>query len=226
LVRLPGVAFGGKEGTILRKMVDDVLLVMKTERGLSDLVSAVAEGDMAACAARRASIFDLESRAAVLHRELSAQIAEGAFFGGVREDILNLVGLMYDIADKAKDAARLITLARVTDSRAIEVLRSDDMKQFLRSLDMAVVSLQGLIEAFAISRKAVLERVHVVEDYEEAADTFKNNMLMAIFDTTHGGIDPVTLMLVRDFLFCADDVADRAEDASDVALVLVAKGYG
>jgi len=65
-----------------------------------------------------------------------------------------------------------------------------------------------------------------VEEYEEAADSFKQNMLVALFEDSSGGIDPVTVILVRDFLFCADDVADKAEDASDVALVLVAKGYG
>ncbi len=223
---LPGVAFGRKEDVIQQKMVDDVLLVRKTVLGLTDLVSAVAGGDVAACQAKRDTIFDIESKAAALHRELSAQIAEGAFFGGVREDILSLVRLTYEIADRAKDAARLITLARVTDARAIQVLRSDDMTQFLAHLDMAVVGLQELIEAFAVNRKSVLQKVHAVEDNEEAADTYKNNMLMAIFDKSHGGIDPVTLLLVRDFLFCADDVADRVEDAGDVALVLVAKGYG
>ena len=226
MVSLPGVAFGRKESAILRKIVDSVSLVRKTEQGLPELVAEVAGGDIAACSAKRAAIFELESRAAVLHREVSREIAEGAFFGGVREDMLNLIGLTYEIADRTKDAARLLTLARVTDARAIEVLQSEDMRQFLANLDKAVVALKELIESFAVSKKAVLERVHVVEDYEEAADVSKNNMLMAIFDKSRGSIDPVTLLLVKDFLFCADDVADRAEDASDVALVLVAKGYG
>jgi uncharacterized protein len=226
LVSLPGVTFSRKEGTILKRIIDDVSLVRETEQELSSLVSAVADGDLVACRERRDKIFDLEARAAAEHRELSAQIAEGAFFGGVREDMLNLTGKIHDIADKAKDAARLITMAEITDDKAIQVLRSEDMKQFLANLDMAVIALQRLVEAFEIDRKAVLERVHTVEEYEEAADSFKQNMLVALFEKSPGGIDPVTVILVRDFLFCADDVADKAEDASDVALVLVAKGYG
>jgi predicted phosphate transport protein (TIGR00153 family) len=227
LVSLPGVTFSRrKESTIVKRMVDDVRLVRETEQELPNLVSAVAGGDLAACRERRNRIFDLESKAAALHRELSTQIAEGAFFGGVREDMLDLIGKTYSVADKAKDAARLITLARVTDPKAVEVLRSEDMKQFLANLDLAVAALQALVEAFAIDRKTILERVHNVEEYEEAADTFKQNMLMALFERSDGAIDPVTLILVRDFLFCADDVADKSEAASDVALVLVAKGYG
>lgn len=226
MVSLPGVTFSRKEGRILKRIIDDVSLVREAEQALPSLVSVVADGDLVACRERRDNIFDLEARAAVEHRELSAEIAEGAFFGGVREDMLNLVGKIHDIADKAKDAARLITMAEITDSKAIQVLRSEDMKQFLANLDMSVVALQRLVEAFEVDRKAVLERVHTVEEYEEAADSFKQNMLVALFEDSSGGIDPVTVILVRDFLFCADDVADKAEDASDVALVLVAKGYG
>ncbi len=226
MVSLPGVTFSRKESTIVKRMVDYVILVRQTEQTLPSLVSAVAAGNVAASVESRTKIFDLESSAAAVARELSKQIAEGAFFGGVREDMLSLITKIHSVADKAKDAARLITLARVTDARAIEVLRSEDMKQFLANLDNAVVALQGLIEAFAIDRKTVLERVHTVEEYEEEADTFKQNMLVALFEKSQGEIDPVTLILVRDFVFCADDVADRSEDASDIALVLVAKGYG
>ncbi len=221
-----GVTFSRKEGTILHRIQDALRLVRETEQEIPSLIAAVAEGDAASCESKRGKIFDLESKADVVHRELSTQIAEGAFFGGVREDMLNLLQKIDNIADKAKDAARLITLTEITDKRALDVLRSEDMRQFLANLDLAVVALQRLIEAFEIDRKTVLARVNTVEEYEEVADTFKQNMLAALFEKSHGGIDPVTVILVRDFLFCADDVADNAEDASDVVLVLVAKGYG
>jgi uncharacterized protein len=225
LVSLPGVAFSRKEGTILRALEEDLLIVRQTEQEIPGLVAAVAEGDEASCLSRRDRIFELESKAADAKRDLSAQIAEGAFFGGVREDIINLLDKIEKIADKAKDAARLITLSEITDAKARDILRSEDMRQFLANLDLAVVALQRLIEAFKIDRKTVLERVHAVEKYEEAADTFKQNILASLFERSRG-IDPVTVILVRDFVFSADDVADYAEDASDVALVLVAKGYG
>jgi uncharacterized protein len=225
LVSLPGVAFGRKEGEIVRQLQENLVIVRQTEQELSGLVAAAAEGDETSCRSRRDGIFELESKAADAKRTLSTQIAEGAFFGGVREDMINLVDKIAMIADKAKDAARLITLAEVTDAKAREILRSEDMKQFLNNLDQAVVALQHLIEALAIDRKTVLDRVHAVEEYEEWADTFKQNVLSALFERSRG-IDPVTVILVRDFVFSADDVADNAEYASDVVLVLVAKGYG
>ena len=210
----------------MRRVQDILSVAREAEQEIPGLVAGVAEGDRASCWSRRNKIFDLEAKADAEHRDLSSQIAEGAFFGGVREDILNLIEKIHEIADKAKDAARLITLMEITDEKARGVLKSDDMKQFLGNLDLAVVALQRLIEAFEIDRKTVLERVRKVEEYEEAADAFKQNVLAALFEKSRGGIDPVTLILMKDFLFSADDVADNAEHASDIVLVLVAKGYG
>ena len=225
MVSLPGLAFGRKEGAIVQALQEDLRIVRETEQEIPGLVDAVAKGDVASSKSKRDRIFELESKAADAKRDLSRQIAEGAFFGGVREDMINLLDKVEKIADKAKDAARLLTLAEITDSKALAILSSEDMKQFLANLDLAVVALQRLIGAFEIDRKTILERVRAVEDYEEAADSFKQNVLAALFEKTRG-IDPVTVILVRDFVFCADDVADNAEYASDVVLVLVAKGYG
>ena len=225
MVSLPGATFSRKEGAIVNRLQECLRIVRETEREIPGLVAAVAEGEVTSCRDRRVRIFELESKAADAKRELSSQIAEGAFFGGVREDMINLLDKIEKIADKAKDAARLITLAEVTDARAREILRSEDMRRFLENLDLAVVALQHLIEAFRIDRKTILERVHAVDEFEEAADGFKSNILSALFERS-SGIDPVTVILVRDFVFNADDVADNAQHASDVVLVLVAKGYG
>jgi predicted phosphate transport protein (TIGR00153 family) len=226
LVSLPGLTLNRKEGTILRRVQESLVLARETEQEIPGLVAAAADGDPASCAERRARIFELEAKADAVHRDLSTQIAEGAFFGGVREDMLNLLEKIDNIADKAKDAARLITLTEITDEKTRAVLRSEEMRRFLANLDLAVVALQHLIAAFEIGRKTVLERVHSVEEYEEAADASKQSLLAALFGRSGGATDPVTLILMKDFLFSADDVADNAEDASDVVLILVAKGYG
>jgi uncharacterized protein Yka (UPF0111/DUF47 family) len=39
-------------------------------------------------------------------------------------------------------------------------------------------------------------------------------------------MDPVSIIELRDFIFASDEIADNSERASDVVLVLVAKGYG
>jgi uncharacterized protein len=170
-------------------------------------------------------VLDSETEADEVHRELSLQVAEGAFFGGVREDILNLMERIDDIADSAKDAARFLTADSRLGVEARGILRSDNMTAFLADLKSAVSSLKRLIEALIVGRKEALAIIHTVEEYEEAADTHKDALLRELFALSDS-MNPVTVIQLRDFAFVADDIADNAEDASDVILVLLAKGYG
>jgi predicted phosphate transport protein (TIGR00153 family) len=165
-----------------------------------------------------------EKEADEVHKELSTQIAEGAFFGGIREDMLNLLEKIDNIADSAKDASRFLESEASLDAFALSFLRSDEMAKFVANLKKAVHTLSDLVAAFRTSRKEILERLHGVEEFEEAADTNKDQLMKQLFSNDVQP-NPITVIQLRDFLFVADDIADNAEDASDVVLVLVAKGY-
>ena len=75
MVSLRGITFSRKEGSILRGLQDDLLIVRETEQEIPGLVAAVADGDIASCRRRRDRIFELESKAADAKRDLSMQIA-------------------------------------------------------------------------------------------------------------------------------------------------------
>jgi uncharacterized protein Yka (UPF0111/DUF47 family) len=92
-------------------------------------------------------------------------------------------------------------------------------------LKSSVVALTDMVRAFDGGRAGVLSKVHSVEEFEEWADSRKDTLLKQLFANSQG-MDPVTVIQLRDFIFVADDIADNAEDAGDVIIVLVAKGYG
>ena len=202
-----------------------IAIVKRSVDDFAKLVDAVARG-----AAEDAKLFfdgviACEKEADEVHRMLSTEIAEGAFFGGVREDMLGLLENIDSIADSAKDASRVLEAQWRLDSFAIALLRSEAMSQFVANLRSAVNSLGDLVAAFRTNRKEMLSRVHDVEDFEESADSNKDQLIKQLFQSTEHP-DPITVIQMRDFIFVADDIADNAEDASDVVLVLVAKGYG
>ena len=187
-------------------------------------VVAVAEGDMSV-ESLVSAVFDAETRADEIHRELSLKIAEGAFFGGVREDILNLLESIDGIADGAKDAARFMESDAQLLSDARGLLGNENMKLFMADLGAAVAALTELVKALEAGKKQALSKVHTVEDFEEEADSHKAALLKELF-AKERSMDPVTVIQLRDFIFVADNIADRAEDASDVILILIAKAYG
>jgi len=206
-----------------------VLSLLETVTGTVDSfeksVSSWAQGDTKSANEMVERVFEGETKADEIHRELSLRIAEGAFFGGVREDILDLLEKIDNIADSAKDAARFISSDSRLSTEAQDMLGSSDMKQFMAALKGSVAALTDLVRALNQGKREALGKVHSVEGFEEEADTHKDAFIKNLL-SSYGSMNPVTVIQLRDFAFVADDVADNAEDASDVILVLIAKGYG
>jgi predicted phosphate transport protein (TIGR00153 family) len=188
-------------------------------------VIAFAKGDHGAAQRSVESVFEAETKADSVRRDLSLMVAEGAFFGGVREDILNLMERVDDIADSAKDAARFLTQDSRLEDEARAVLASENMRLFLSDLNSAVGALTDIVKALKVGRKEALAVIQKVEDFEEDADTHKDALLKDLFSRA-ASMSPITVIQMRDFAFVADNIADNAEDAGDVILVLLAKGYG
>ncbi|MDG6914287.1 MAG: DUF47 family protein [Nitrososphaerota archaeon] len=216
---------GKKEQKIFDGMLGLLDVVTGCVESFQSSVTAFSRGDIAAGQENLRKVFDAETKADAAHREMSLIVAEGAFFGGVREDILNLMERIDDIADSAKDAARFLTQDSRLGGEAREVLASESMRLFLSDLKSAVSALRDLVRALKVGRKDALSVIQKVEDFEEDADTHKDAFLKDLFSRA-GSLNPLTVIQLRDFTFVADDIADNAEDAGDVILVLLAKGYG
>jgi len=225
LVSLSGFSINRRERAIVEGVGSHLATVKRTVEDFGGLVDSVSSGDPASAGRFFDAVMGDETKADTIHRDLSLRVANGAFFGGVREDILALLEKIDDIADSAKDASRLLNVEVGANGSAIELLRSDEMRLFIADLKGSVSALENLIAAFTISKKEVLARVHSVEEFEESADSRKDVLLRELFRGA-SKLNPVAVIQLRDFIFVADDIADNAEDASDVVLVLIAKGYG
>ncbi|HXW37643.1 MAG TPA: DUF47 family protein [Nitrososphaerales archaeon] len=219
------ISFGGRERAIFQGVEGDLRIVASAVESFSNMIAALAAERQEDAAGYLQEVLDKEKEADDSHRALSTQIAEGAFFGGVREDMLNLLEKIDNIADSAKDAARLIETEGSLDSTAVSLLKTQAMKDFILHQRDAVSALQDLVAALEVSKSQALSKVHIVEELEEAADTDKSEVIRQLFSNTTG-VNPITVIQMRDFMFEADDIADNAEDASDVVLILIAKGYG
>lgn len=225
MVSLSGFSLARKERGIIEGVENHLAVVRRTVDDFGSFLESVSMRDAGSAKRFFDDVMSDETNADTIHRDLSLKIANGAFFGGVREDILALLEKIDDIADSAKDASRLLMAEVGMNGSAIDLLKSDEMHLFISDLKSAVSALAGLVAAFRVSKKEVLSKVHSVEEFEEAADSRKDQLLRELFRVS-SLINPVTVIQLRDFIFVADDIADNAEDASDVVLVLVAKGYG
>jgi len=223
LAILPTFSFGGREKSILDGVELHLSVVKTCVTTFERLVGAVMAGDGSA-SALEAEVFRLESRADGIQMDVDRKISEGAFFGGIREDILNLINRIDDIADSAKDASRLLRINPEGDQASLQMLKGEHMSVFFEKLMGAVDSLGSLVSALRTDKKTLLSRVDAVREYERAADTEKDQLLRTLFKLPR--TDPVAIIQLRDFLDVADDIADNSVRASGVIAMLVAKGYG
>ncbi|MDG6898847.1 MAG: DUF47 family protein [Nitrososphaerota archaeon] len=218
-------SFGGREKAILKSLYEDFAIVHQAVTDFGAVVGAVASKDAQETRSSYQRVLEDEKKADDFHRSLSEEIAEGAFFGGIREDMINLLEKIDNIADSAKGAARLITAEETLDDFAVSLLGSEQMKMFVGDIVATVDALGSALEAFGAGRKEILARATRVEEFEEAADARKDEVAKKLF-AKENRPDAVTVVQMRDFLLVADNIADNAEDASDMVLILVAKGYG
>lgn len=166
----------------------------------------------------------LEKKADDIHRKIVEEICKGAFFGGIREDLLNLLEKVDNIADSAKDSVKFLILRRPEDEIINCVFENNEMIGFFSNCFMAVKKLEELIKGLAKGKKSVFELISNIEQYEEKADELKERILSRLFDKA-ADFNLLSLIQFKDFINTADNIADNAEDASDIVLILIAKGY-
>jgi predicted phosphate transport protein (TIGR00153 family) len=204
--------------TGLELLIDTSLAAVE---GFSGILKAAGAGEEKEAFVR---VFENEKKADELQRELNAKLAKGSFFGGIREDMLKLIENADNIADCAKDSARLLETGSVRGAGA-EFLRSPKMQDFVADLVASVKALRECVVALQKGRNATLAAIPMVEQLEESADAKKDELLKELFSRADQ-IDPLAVIQIRDMIYLMDDFADNAEDSSDVMLTMVAKGYG
>jgi predicted phosphate transport protein (TIGR00153 family) len=167
----------------------------------------------------------LESEADSVHRSAVTKICEGSYFGGIFGEILLLADKIDNMADSAKDALKVL-IQRKPDEQLVRCMTSaDDFDCFLSNCRDAVYALDYAIKGLSIDRKTAFERAHKIKEREEDADLCKSRLLQNLFGLCPSQ-DTLGIIQFQNFITIADDIADNAEDASDLIFVLITRGYG
>jgi len=161
-------------------------------------------------------VCELESEADKLRRETERGINEGAFLPNFRGDLTELMELVDKIANKAEYVADLFSLQK---PKIPEELKGYLLKQLEISLK-AFRSLRKAVESLFEDLAKVESYVLEVERFEHEEDVVEKEALKKLFDMEIGRCEKIEL---KEIMRSIGDIADRAEDASDRILVIVAK---
>jgi predicted phosphate transport protein (TIGR00153 family) len=213
-----------KERRVLDLIGDHFNVVTRAVQQLESVLEAAKLGDWKSVEKATDEVAELETLADGLHRDAVVAISQGAFFSGTREDFLELMEENDEVADAAQNAARILA-ENPMPRKAFLVLFDETGATlgdlFAKLLD-AVRLLDESLRALESDAELAVSKSLLVERAEEEGDEVKNRLIRHIFERK-SDLDVLTLLQLRDFVLKLDDIADAAEDSSDLVISLVAK---
>ncbi len=215
---------GRKERRVLDLIADHFDVIIRTVEQLEYQLEAAKAGHWRQVEEITDKVAELETLADGLHRDGVIAVSQGAFFSGTREDFLELMEKNDEIADAAQNAARILAETPI-DQQSFSVLYNEPqgtIGDLFGKLVTAVRLLKDSISALESDAELAVNKSLLVERAEEEADEIKNHLMKHIY-AHKSELQVLTLLQLRDFVLKLDDVADAAEDSSDIVISLVAK---
>lgn len=192
------------------KHMRQVVLVVEL---LKEAVEAMCNGDPETTRRLQEQLSLAEHEADILRRDLLARLSQGLLLPPDRQDLVQLVNRMDDVADYAQGAARLLVIFQ-----AVPEDFAPELRQFADILTNAVHALAHALESIAhLDAEKALAACTEVETWEEDADQLKAVILERLFSTE---LSATALLLMRDLIESMENTADKAEDTADLVRVL------
>jgi predicted phosphate transport protein (TIGR00153 family) len=166
----------------------------------------------------------IETEADELRRSIIDRLISSSIFSYIRDDLIILIDKMDDIADNIKDATRLLSEYAPSKNILKILFQEEDMESYIECIINSVKVLHDSILSLKTTDvKNLLKLLKDVEKYEEKADIYKVKLLKKVYNEFKN-FDILDIIKVRDFILMIDNIADAAEDASDIMLQIFAKG--
>ena len=215
---------GKKERRVLDLITEHFSLVVETVNQLIPLFDAAKTGDWQKVEEVCREVDGLETLADGMHNDAVVAISQGAFFSGMRDDFLQLMELDDEIADAAKDAAKILAELPM-EPQAFLILyeeTSATLNDFFTQIQSAVNILQESIKFLESDAEIAVSKALLVERAEEEGDDVGDRLIKCIF-AHKANLEVLTLLQLRDFVLKLDEIADAAEDASDEVIAIISK---
>jgi len=206
-----------------QKLRSHMQLVLDSVGLLVDLLDACEAYDWETIGVIAERIAGIERHADNVKREIDIGLYSGVLFVGLKEDFLKLMEAIDDIADKAKDASRVIATRHLSRDEMNVLFGRPELRKMVAGTVELVKLLERSIVLMDKNTKAALACAQEVEKREEELDELKMFLIIHLSERENRELAPLSFLQLRDFIFQLDEVADKAEAASDVVTAMIIK---
>lgn len=218
-----------KERRIFQLLIEQMDLVIKTVRTLTNLISRIAEKSTSLTPAIAKTEIELvsiyESSADDAYFKSLLAISKGAFFSDLRGDFVRLFESIDRVADAAKDSSKIM-LRTMLDELINKLSKEEDyLNLFLNKIMKCVEVLREAILSLSKDIDVVVEKSVKVMELEEEADDIKWKLLEIIFSQKYKK-DLLPLFELKELILTLDEIADAAAYSSEILTIIVTKVRG
>lgn len=156
-----------------------------------------------------------ETEADHMRREILKKIEKGAFLPNLRGELLKLIEIIDDVANRAETVGDYYVLYKpeFTDEEARTLVKIGQMTK--ETFDMLKEAYVHLFKDF----QKTVEICINIEDMEEKIDKIEWDLRKEIFK----GGDLAMNILKKDYVLLLCDISDKIEDASDMLEIMVVR---
>ena len=211
----------------IRPLQKHMCVVTSCAAELSDFFQAAVAGDWVRAEAHYDSICNLENQADDIKRELRLQMPKGLFMPVHRSDVLELITVQDNIANRARDIAGLMLGRQMSIPAPIR----EEMCQLVdgaiavtRQALKLINELDELLETGFSDREVDLveEQIHELDDKERSTDILERTIRHKLF-AVEKDYHPIDMMFLYDIIQKVGGLANRARRVGGRLQTLVAR---
>lgn len=213
----------GKESQVEKYGQTHVEIVYESIMKLKEVMSCFYVGNFKIVDKKVDELSKLEHDADIIRRKMELEFYHGAFLPFDREDRIMLAEMVDSVSDMAEATGFTISLSRlVFPSKG-----QGDFEKFMDVIIETVSVLKQCIEKLDEDMGESIAKAHEVEDLEDKADAIERKIIKTLYQLyKQDKIDILTLMELKNIATKMGNIVDRAENASDRALIIAAKRRG
>ena len=196
---------GGKVQELIQKQIE---LIAQALTFLSEAAGFYLEGDKERCELKAKAVEEMETKADEAEREAEKTLYEGVYLPLFREDLLDLIELIDDVADEAE---------RVADFLSIEnpEIPSRWNRKITEIMEKSILAFNLFQESFMLlyedTRKA-FSHTQKVREAEKEVDYLQDALNREIFQSN---LQLAHKIQLRDLVIRMGFISDSSENAAD-----------
>ncbi len=216
--------FGNSPVTPLQKHIDKVVVCVEE---LIPYFESVIQEDWAEASKTQSSLVKFENEADLIKNELRLNLPSSLFMPIDRRDVLDVLDLQDQIANKAKDISGLILGRKMTLPKSISDSYMEFLKRCIDATRQAQVAINELDELVvtgfrgdeASRVKKMIEELHTIEG---ETDEIQVNLRAELFKIEKD-LSPIDVMFIYKIIEWTGDLADSAQSTGNRLQLMLAK---